>query len=190
MTQPLVQMRGIVKTFPGVVANDHVDLDLYAGEIHALLGENGSGKSTIMSVLAGLYRPDAGEILIDGTACSFASPREAIAAGIGMVYQHFKLVEPFTVAQNMQLGERQGSFLLSDARIRAEIHKFEERFGLAKHLSAVHNIRQVRKQHMVHNGYVPKMELDAQTYTVRADGVLLTCEPVAVQPMAQRYFLF
>lgn len=131
MTQPLVQMRGIVKKFPGVVANDHVDLDIYAGEIHALLGENGSGKSTIMSVLAGLYRPDAGEILIDGEPCSFASPREAIAAGIGMVYQHFKLVEPFTVAQNMQLGERQGSFLLSDAHIRSEIHKFEERFGLA-----------------------------------------------------------
>jgi urease subunit alpha len=66
----------------------------------------------------------------------------------------------------------------------------KERFGLAKHLSAVHNIRQVRKQHMVHNAYVPKMEIDAQTYTVRADGVLLTCDPVAVQPMAQRYFLF
>ena len=131
MTQPLVQMRGIVKKFPGVVANDRVDLDIYAGEIHALLGENGSGKSTIMSVLAGLYKPDAGEILIDGTPFAFASPRDAIAAGIGMVYQHFKLVEPFTVAQNLQLGERQGSFLLSDEGIRAEIQNFEKRFGLA-----------------------------------------------------------
>ena len=131
MAHPLVQMRSIVKKFPGVVANDHVDLDIYAGEIHALLGENGSGKSTIMSVLAGLYRPDAGEILIDGEPFAFTSPRDAIAAGIGMVHQHFKLVEPFTVAQNMQLGERQGSFLLSDAGIREEIKKFEQRFGLA-----------------------------------------------------------
>ena len=131
MTQPLVQMRGIVKRFPGVVANDHVDLDIYAGEIHALLGENGSGKSTIMSVLAGLYKPDAGEILIDGAPFAFGSPREAIAAGVGMVHQHFKLVEPFTVSQNMQLGERDGSFLLSDAGIREEIKKFEQRFGLS-----------------------------------------------------------
>lgn len=131
MTQPLVRMRGIVKKFPGVVANDHVDLDIYTGEIHALLGENGSGKSTIMSVLAGLYKPDAGEILIDGTPYVFGSPRDAIAAGVGMVHQHFKLVEPFTVAQNMQLGERGGSFLLSDAGIRQEIGNFEKRFGLS-----------------------------------------------------------
>ena len=85
MAHPLVQMRSIVKKFPGVVANDHVDLDIYAGEIHALLGENGSGKSTIMSVLAGLYRPDAGEILIDGEPFAFTSPRDAIAAGIAVI---------------------------------------------------------------------------------------------------------
>ena len=131
MKQPLVQMRGIVKKFPGVVANDQVDLDLFAGEIHALLGENGSGKSTVMSVLAGLYKPDAGEILVDGAPVSFGSPRDAIAAGIGMVHQHFKLVEPFTVAQNIQLGERKGSFLLSDTGIRQEIKEFANRFGLA-----------------------------------------------------------
>ena len=103
-------MRGIVKKFPGVVANDHVDLELFAGEIHALLGENGSGKSTIMSVLAGLYKPDAGEILIEGSSVAFTSPRDAISAGIGMVHQHFKLVEPFTVAQNIQMSERNGNF--------------------------------------------------------------------------------
>ena len=131
MTQPLVQMRGIVKKFPGVVANDHVDLDFYAGEIHALLGENGSGKSTIMSILAGLYKPDAGEILIQRKPVQFSSPRDAIAAGVGMVHQHFKLVEPFTVAQNMQLSERGGSLLLSDAAIRKEIEGFKDRFGLA-----------------------------------------------------------
>ena len=131
MTQPLVQMRGIVKKFPGVVANDHVNLDINAGEIHALLGENGSGKSTIMSVLAGLYKPDAGEILIKGRPVFFASPSAAIAAGIGMVHQHFKLVEPFTVAQNIQLSERHGSFLLSDAAIRREMEGFKQSFGLA-----------------------------------------------------------
>lgn len=131
MKQPLVQMRGIVKKFPGVMANDQVDLSLFAGEIHALLGENGSGKSTIMSILAGLYKPDAGEILIEGSPASFGSPRDAIAAGIGMVHQHFKLVEPFTVAQNIQLSERDGDFLLSDAKIRHEIKTFESRFGLA-----------------------------------------------------------
>ena len=131
MTQPLVQMRGIVKKFPGVVANDHVDLDIHAGEIHALLGENGSGKSTVMSVLTGLYRPDAGEIMIQGKPVHFSSPRDAIEAGIGMVHQHFKLVDPFTVAQNMQLCERGGSLILSDAAIRREILGFDEQFGLA-----------------------------------------------------------
>ncbi len=128
MTKPLVQMRGIVKKFPGVVANDRVDLDIYAGEIHALLGENGSGKSTIMSVLAGLYKPDAGEILIDGTPFAFASPRDAIAAGVGMVYQHFKLVEPFTVAQNLQLGERQRFVFAFRCRNPGRDPKFRKAF--------------------------------------------------------------
>lgn len=131
LTKPLVSMRGIVKRFPGVTANDHVDLDLFPGEIHALLGENGSGKSTIMSILAGLYKPDAGTIIIEDKPVAFDSPREAIEAGIGMVHQHFKLVEPFTVAQNIQLGERHGSLLLSDGQIRQEIKQFEDRFGLA-----------------------------------------------------------
>ena len=131
MQKPLVQMKGIVKRFPGVLANDHVDLTLFPGEVHALLGENGSGKSTLMSILSGLYRPDSGKILIDGVECQFRSPRDAIDAGIGMVHQHFKLVEPFTVAQNMQLGEKNGSMILSDQNIRQEIIDFESRFGLA-----------------------------------------------------------
>jgi len=127
----MVQMRGIVKRFPGVIANDHVDLDIYPGEIHALLGENGSGKSTLMSILAGLYRPDEGKIIVEGQECEFRSPRDAIKSGIEMVHQHFKLVEPFTVAQNMQLGEQEASFLLSAAGIRTEIREFETKFGLA-----------------------------------------------------------
>ena len=86
---PALEARGIVKTFPGIVANDVVDFDVRVGEIHALLGENGAGKSTLVNILSGMYRPDAGQILLDGAPVTFGSPREAIAAGIGMVHQHF-----------------------------------------------------------------------------------------------------
>ncbi len=103
-TPPIVLLKGIAKYFPGVVANQDVDLEVMPGEIHALLGENGAGKSTLMNILTGIYQPDAGEIIIDGYARSFASPIEAIAAGIGMVHQHFKLVKAFTVAENIHLG--------------------------------------------------------------------------------------
>ena len=103
-TPPIVFLKGIAKYFPGVIANQDVDLEVWAGEIHALLGENGAGKSTLMNILTGIYRPDAGEIIIDGYAKAFASPVEAIAAGIGMVHQHFKLVKAFTVAENIHLG--------------------------------------------------------------------------------------
>ena len=103
-TPPIVLLKGIAKYFPGVIANQDVDLEVWAGEIHALLGENGAGKSTLMNILTGIYKPDAGEIIIDGYARAFASPIEAIAAGIGMVHQHFKLVKAFTVAENIHLG--------------------------------------------------------------------------------------
>jgi hypothetical protein len=92
-TPPIVLLKGIAKYFPGVVANEDVTLEVWGGEIHALLGENGAGKSTLMNILTGIYTPDAGEIIIDGYAKTFASPIEAIAAGIGMVHQHFKLVK-------------------------------------------------------------------------------------------------
>jgi ABC-type uncharacterized transport system ATPase subunit len=86
---PVLELRGITKQFPGVLANDAIDLDLARGEIHALLGENGAGKSTLMNILFGLYKPDEGEILLEGRRVSFSSAKEAIAAGIGMVHQHF-----------------------------------------------------------------------------------------------------
>src|SRR5918912_4194833 len=98
-------MRGITKRFPTVVANDRVDFEAAAGEVHALLGENGAGKSTLSHILTGLYRPDEGEILLYGRPVEFGSPRDAIDAGIGMVHQHFRLVTPFTVAENIILGE-------------------------------------------------------------------------------------
>jgi general nucleoside transport system ATP-binding protein len=100
-----LQASGITKRFPGVLANDHVDFDLTKGEIHALLGENGAGKSTLMNILYGLYQPDEGQIIINGSATQFNSPHDAIAQGIGMVHQHFMLVPPLTVTENIMLGQ-------------------------------------------------------------------------------------
>jgi ABC-type uncharacterized transport system ATPase subunit len=103
-TVPMVEMMGITKNFSGVAANDRIRFAVDSGEIHALLGENGAGKSTLMSVLTGLYRPDQGEIKIKGRKVELTSPRDAVRRGIGMVHQHFKLVQPFTVAENIMLG--------------------------------------------------------------------------------------
>lgn len=123
-------MRGITKRFGPVVANDHVDLDARWGEVHALVGENGAGKSTLMSILAGLYRPDGGSIEIDGAPVRFRSPRDAIAQGIGMVYQHFMLVDPFTVAENVVLGERRTQIDLELPRVERELRDLSDRYGL------------------------------------------------------------
>ena len=100
---PILQASNIVKRFPGVLANDHVDFELRAGEIHALLGENGAGKTTLMNILYGLYQPDAGEISVKGKPIKVHSSIDAIAAGIGMVHQHFMLVPVFTVLINLWL---------------------------------------------------------------------------------------
>ncbi|HEV7809900.1 MAG TPA: ABC transporter ATP-binding protein [Candidatus Limnocylindrales bacterium] len=125
-----VEARDIVKTFPGVRANDHVDFDLRRGEVHALLGENGAGKSTLMNILAGLYRPDEGEIRVDGQLVSFGSPRDAIGAGLGMVHQHFTLVPSQTVTENILLGLDHPRFLLHERASEAEIGRLAERFGM------------------------------------------------------------
>jgi len=110
---PVVELRGITKRFPGVVANDRVDFDLARGEVHALLGENGAGKSTLVNVLYGLYHPDEGEILLDGKPVRINSPHDAIERGIGMVHQHFMLVPVMTVAENVVLATEptRGPFL-------------------------------------------------------------------------------
>ena len=102
---PALEMRGITKRYPGVLANDHIDLDLQRGEIHALLGENGAGKSTLMNILYGLAVPNEGEILLDGEPVAINGPADAIARGISMVHQHFMLVPVLTVAENILLGE-------------------------------------------------------------------------------------
>ncbi len=109
-----LELRGITKRFPGVLANDHIDLTLKQGEIHALLGENGAGKTTLMNILYGLYQPDEGEIFIKGEKRQILSPGDSIAAGVGMVHQHFMLIPVFTVAENVMLGAesvRSGGFL-------------------------------------------------------------------------------
>jgi general nucleoside transport system ATP-binding protein len=115
---PVLELRGITKQFPGVLANDHVDFDLAPGEVHALLGENGAGKSTLMNILYGLYKPDEGEIRLKGKPVSFSSPKDAIRSGIGMVHQHFMLIPVMTVAENIVLAEepvREGVLLDLDA---------------------------------------------------------------------------
>lgn len=126
-----LEMRGIVKRFPGVLANDHVDFDVTAGEVHALLGENGAGKSTLMRQLYGLYQPDAGQILIDGQPIEFRSPADAIRAGIGMIHQHFMLVPTLTVAENVALGLRSSREPRLDLdRVSERIRSLAQAYGL------------------------------------------------------------
>jgi len=126
----MLRMEGICKRFPGVVANDGVNLDVRAGEVHALLGENGAGKTTLMSVLCGLYHPDAGSIIWKGHPVRFASPRQAAAVGIGMVHQDFKLIQRMTVAENMMLGRQaRGPYFDLRAAVRT-VERVAADFGL------------------------------------------------------------
>jgi len=127
---PLIALEGLTKRFPGVLANDSVDLTLEAGEIHALVGENGAGKSTLMRVLYGLYPPDGGRILIRGQEARISSPRDAIASGIGMVHQHFMLVDRFTVTENVILGA-EGGALVDEERARRAIAELAGTYGFS-----------------------------------------------------------
>ncbi|MGO1256111.1 ABC transporter ATP-binding protein [Microbacterium gubbeenense] len=126
-----LELRGITKRFGALTANDHIDLTIEPGEIHCLLGENGAGKSTLMNVLYGLYQADDGDILIDGAVQGFSGPGDAMAAGIGMVHQHFMLIPVFTVAENVMLGHEQTKFggRLDLAAARARVHEISKRFG-------------------------------------------------------------
>ena len=124
-----VELVDVDKAFYGVKANDRVNFQLARGEIHALLGENGAGKSTLCSILAGLYRPDAGEMFLEGRAVTFKSPKDALAAGIGMVYQHFRLVPNLTVAENFALGYPDVGFRLEEIELYRAAQEIGERHG-------------------------------------------------------------
>ncbi|ADK16986.1 MULTISPECIES: ABC transporter ATP-binding protein [Clostridium] len=128
--QPIVEMTNISKEFSGIAVNDKISFSLNAGEIHALLGENGAGKSTLMNILTGLYKSDSGEIKINGKNVEFNSPKDAIACGIGMVHQHFKLVRAFTVAENIMLGLRNLKEIYNKKYIEDEIEKSAQEYGL------------------------------------------------------------
>jgi general nucleoside transport system ATP-binding protein len=129
---PILELRGITKTFPGVLANDHIDLTLNQGEILAILGENGAGKTTLMNILYGLYSPDEGEISIRGSKVNIRNPHDAIHLGIGMVHQHFMLIPVFTVAENVMLGVEsvKAAGILDRKSVSKSISEISARFGL------------------------------------------------------------
>jgi len=126
---PLVRLQGVRKRFGAVQALDGADFEVAAGEVHGLLGENGAGKTTLMNVLSGLYRPDAGQVEVDGTPVVIRGPQDAVRLGIGMVHQHFELVRHFTALENVVLG-REGGFLLDRRALRADVESLMERVGL------------------------------------------------------------
>ena len=130
-TTTLLELTGITKRFPGVLANDDVHLEVAAGEIHALLGENGAGKSTLMKVLYGLYRPDAGEVRLNGEPSGITAPADAIRAGVAMIHQHFMLVPTLTVAENVALGLADNGVLLDTSGVAERVDKLSSRYGLS-----------------------------------------------------------
>ena len=131
MVQTVIRMERITKRFPGVLANDRIDLEIESGKIHALLGENGAGKTTLMNILSGRYKPDEGEILVGPKRVKFSSPRDALGSGIGMVHQHFMLVPNQTVAENIILGLSSPRFFLHRAKVEREVEKLSRTYGLS-----------------------------------------------------------
>ena len=132
---PVLELRGITKQFPGVLANDNVNLTLEKGEIHALLGENGAGKTTLMNILYGLYKPTSGEIFINDKKVNIAGPTDAIRQGIGMVHQHFMLVPVLTVTENVMLGEEEihRGLFLNRKTVANRIREISKKYGLQGH---------------------------------------------------------
>ena len=168
----VLEMRGITKQFPSVLANDDVSFDLVRGEVHALLGENGAGKSTLMNILYGLYKPDAGEIRIDGMPVSFGSAKDAIASGLGMVHQHFMLIPVMTVAENIVLAtEPTTKGVILDYEVaRRQVVILAEQFGFGIDPDA--------KVEDISVGQQQRVEILKALYR-RAD-ILILDEPTAV----------
>jgi ABC-type uncharacterized transport system ATPase subunit len=178
-TPPLVVLDGITKRFPGVVANDDVDLELRRGEVHALIGENGAGKSTLMRVLYGIYPADSGRIVVRGEDVKITSPRDAIALGIGMVHQHFVLVDPFTVTENIILGDEGGPRLDVDEANR-RVAELAEQYGFrVKPSAAVEDLSVGEEQ---------RVEILKALY--RGVEILILDEPTAVLTPQETQDLF
>jgi simple sugar transport system ATP-binding protein len=177
-----LELTGITKRFGSLVANDGISLSVAPGQVHALLGENGAGKTTLMNVLYGLLQPDEGEIHIDGKAASFHSPKDAIGAGIGMVHQHFMLVPPFTVAENVTLGIEQvrPGGLLDAGRTRREVRDLSHRYGMDVNPDAVVEDLPVGIQQRV----------EIVKALVRNASVLVLDEPTAVLTPGETQELF
>ena len=168
--QPPVRLIGITKRFPGVIANDAIDLDLHAGEVHGLLGENGAGKSTLMNVLFGLYTPEEGQILINGQPVTIDSPAKAISLGIGMVHQHFRLVRPFTVTENIILGLESTPSVLDLKAAAARVSQVARQYGI--------NIDPEARVETLSVGEQQRVEILNSLY--REANVLILDEPTAV----------
>ena len=168
----LLELRGITKRFPGVLANDRIDLDLRRGEVHALLGENGAGKSTLMNILYGLYRPDEGEIVLNGKPVAFSSAKDAISRGMGMVHQHFMLIPVMTVAENIVLGTEptEAGIMLDYGAARQRVRELAESFGF--HVDPDARIENITV------GQQQRVEILKALYR-RAD-ILILDEPTAV----------
>jgi simple sugar transport system ATP-binding protein len=179
---PVLELRGITKRFPGVLANDHVDLDLRRGEVHALLGENGAGKSTLMNILYGLYRPDEGEILLNGKPAEFSSPHGAIDAGIGMVHQHFMLIPVMTVAENIVLASepRRNGVLLDTAGAERRVRELADQFSF--HIDPHARVRDITV------GQQQRVEILKALY--RHADILILDEPTAVLTPQEALELF
>lgn len=168
---PVVELKQITKRFPGIVANDSISLKLHKGEIHALLGENGAGKSTLMNILFGLYQPEEGTIEVDGQTVAIDSPNKAIDLGIGMVHQYFKLVQPFTVTENIVLGsEPRKGLKINYKKAAAEVKRLSEQYGLQVNPNA--------KIQDISVGMQQRVEIIKTLY--RGADILIFDEPTAV----------
>ena len=172
MPAPVIELRGITKRFPGVVANFEVNLTVRRGEVHAVVGENGAGKSTLMKTLYGMHQPDEGQIVVDGTPTTFRSPTQAIAAGIGMVHQHFMLADNFTVLENVILGSEptRGGGRLDLAAARTKVLQISDSYGLG-----------LRPDRLVeHLSVAEQQRVEIAKVLYRGARVLILDEPTAV----------
>lgn len=168
---PMIEMKGITKKFGDFTANDQIDLTVNKGEIHALLGENGAGKSTLMNVLYGLYAPTEGEVFINGKKVSFSGPKDAIDHGLGMVHQHFMLIQPFTVVENIILGEEPTSGIVLDKKsARERVEELSKTYGLS--INATSKIQDISV------GMQQRVEILKALY--RKAEILIFDEPTAV----------